>query len=506
MASIASTESSPLELHAIIIGIEKYYPKSDIPNVLYAEKDALALSEALKNVGYDERNIIVYTNEEATRNNIEYEINAISKGADKNTRILVFFAGHGYTWQGKNYLMAYDSRKDAIERTAISQSVIYDDLAASKSRQVIFFLDCCHSGLSLGDTERGILEEMSHEELASYFENANFRALLSACDKGEKSFSSYVVQHGVWTYHLLKALRGEKPSLLDKNNRLLSHSLQDYLAISVPKQVSSEAADKRRSQRPRMYGDVAGTFVIADLNALFAAQHAARIRQETSLTDAKLLSTADDRISNLNDFRKGSHKVLPYVSRATRNFVIQISEKDLIADIRSYYDQIERSGFYDDDEEERRLDYYEPAEGSASIVTSDFTFNVTYSQSEEDPTKYVVTKELSGISGPDILVEDWFNKTFGDTFDTVRFEFTSKINLSDFVRKAKTIKDLSVRSNMERTECVLNYNSFPGSVAVTSSDVTFSFNRSHPPLQLSNHVGGMRALLLSEPSIAELMG
>jgi len=159
--------------YALLIGIETYLAKG-IDNVSYAENDATEVTKAILNLGYEEGNVQLIVNEAATCTSIRYHAKQLAGTVKEDDTVFFFFAGHGYTWQGENYLMANDTRQDDIEGTAISLKELFSLFAKSQCKQVMFFLDCCHSGLHLGEEERGVLEDFSNEELSNYFKQTEF--------------------------------------------------------------------------------------------------------------------------------------------------------------------------------------------------------------------------------------------------------------------------------------------------------------------------------------------
>ena len=70
-----------------------------------------------------------------------------------------------------------------------------------------------------------------------------------------------------------RGLTGSFPKALAKKNRLTATSLQDYLAVAVPKTIRRTFNDGR-SETPWCYGGRSRDFQIADLTAIFEARAA----------------------------------------------------------------------------------------------------------------------------------------------------------------------------------------------------------------------------------------
>ena len=80
---------------ALIIGIDKY---QNVQGLDYAVKDAQSIQNIIINsLDFSKDNITILKNEEATKSRIIQEFSNITKKAEINDRVLIFFAGHGQT-------------------------------------------------------------------------------------------------------------------------------------------------------------------------------------------------------------------------------------------------------------------------------------------------------------------------------------------------------------------------------------------------------------------------
>ena len=81
--------------YALIIGIDKY---KNVQPLNYAVKDAESMESMLvEYFDFSQDNVRLLLNEEATYVNIRRQFSEISKSAEENDRVLIFFAGHGET-------------------------------------------------------------------------------------------------------------------------------------------------------------------------------------------------------------------------------------------------------------------------------------------------------------------------------------------------------------------------------------------------------------------------
>ena len=81
--------------YALIIGIDKY---ENVKNLNYAVKDAESIQDILVNTfDFPEGNVTLLINEEANKDAILKAFSDLTKTAEDNDRVLIFFAGHGET-------------------------------------------------------------------------------------------------------------------------------------------------------------------------------------------------------------------------------------------------------------------------------------------------------------------------------------------------------------------------------------------------------------------------
>ena len=83
--------------YAVLIGINNY-ASDDIKDLGYAVEDAESIANLLiTKLGYNEENIHLLLNEDATLINIKNKLYQIAMETGTNDRISVFYRGHGET-------------------------------------------------------------------------------------------------------------------------------------------------------------------------------------------------------------------------------------------------------------------------------------------------------------------------------------------------------------------------------------------------------------------------
>jgi uncharacterized caspase-like protein len=101
--------------YAFIVGIENYIENS-LPQVRYAEADALAVRDALSDLGFTVDSILLSKN--ATKTNIEHKLTSLFETLTKKDRLLFYYAGYGFACVGHTVLSSAETSSKAPERPA----------------------------------------------------------------------------------------------------------------------------------------------------------------------------------------------------------------------------------------------------------------------------------------------------------------------------------------------------------------------------------------------------
>lgn len=233
---------------AVLIGISSYR-ESIIPEVKYARRDAEVLAKYFEQLsGIPKENIAVLTDAHATKSDIEaYLDDWLPRRVTPNSRVFVFYAGHGAPEpEGKGaFLVPYEGHPDFISKL-IPLPRVYDSLNRLKAREVVVFLDSCFSGAKgRSVTQQGIrpLVMTSERQLA-----VREKPLVMAASSGSEVTSDLDnARHGLFTYYLLKGLRGEADR--NGNGRVTLEELFTFVSSKVRYTASHEL---NRNQTPVM--------------------------------------------------------------------------------------------------------------------------------------------------------------------------------------------------------------------------------------------------------------
>jgi len=231
--------------YAVVIGINAYTHKDKLPELGGAVRDAKAIATLLESRGFE---VELLLDKKATGTAIKRAVTHwLGKRAEANDRVIIYFAGHGVSvgedTEAMGYLMpvdAEDAEIDGIEMGWL-QKIFRKRV---KAKHVMYIADACYSGLALTRSAKSAVLR----DAPDYYHRiaqARIRLSLTAGGKGDQAYEEG--GHGVFTYHLLAALKGAADR--DKDGFITSAELWPYLQISV----GSTAAREDFKQTPQ-YG------------------------------------------------------------------------------------------------------------------------------------------------------------------------------------------------------------------------------------------------------------
>lgn len=139
-----------------------------------------------------------------------------------------------------------------------------EPLRLSKCNKSLIFIDACASRIDEQIFSREFIADMNPSEFIDFVRSSNYRAMFLSCSRGEKSYSSSMLGHGIWTHFLLKVLKGEAPEAIEQERFITSTSLQNYLSKVVPDFIKS-STDIRETQKPWAEVSSSNTFIIYEI-------------------------------------------------------------------------------------------------------------------------------------------------------------------------------------------------------------------------------------------------
>lgn len=239
---------------AVVIGIDRYQHR---PHLQAAVADAKAMAQRLQEMGFE--SITFIADQEATRDRIITEIGTrLSSLTDPNDRVLIYFAGHGYTEELLNgdqvgYLVPVECPQSTFFTHAIPMQQTRETFCRMRAKHIYYMIDSCFSGYgfttggSMAPSARGYLQVVT-EKRAVQMITAGRKEDLAHEEKG----------HGIFTLYLLRGLRGEAD--LNSDGLVTASELGSY----VQPNVYQASGQKQLPQYGRLEGEGEVVFLVGE--------------------------------------------------------------------------------------------------------------------------------------------------------------------------------------------------------------------------------------------------
>jgi uncharacterized caspase-like protein len=426
-----STQVQLLEVVRVIgfvVGIEDYQsrPKGqELQKVDYARNDAEAFKSTIEEIYEDaEVDVEICLDSAATQGNLRYGLQQTIAGLKEDDLFVFYYAGHGYHDSGGNRITAWDSSSFHPQQTTLLiNEILIEPLRASKCQRALIFIDACATAVQALVKSRDVISSLNANELEKFLGSAQYCATFLSCSPGQKSYPSVEYQHGVWTYFLLRALRGDAPSALGPGRYLTDVSLRDYLATAVPQYVTEKRVGSGK-QTPMAVVDSQHTFALREVpttrSPISEAGDYSAIRLEA--TDDFLESLETHKYTALPG---GSRFVPKVVTDSTITWVRSSLQSFVDEEIKQTY-QMAKQAF-----SLRARDFTQStADGVGGLDCDFFRYSVTPGHSSKEPANYYIQRRL-------YLREGWenhipaFDDVFGSRFERVVVRFKPDPNFYD---------------------------------------------------------------------------
>lgn len=211
------------KLYVLAVGINQYQDhgwvspegkRTRFQPLSLAEDDARAIGEELKRAGeglYKEVRVTPVIGPEATAANLERIVTDMAPAIHPRDTFVFFVAGHGYSHQGRFYLIPpdYDGgvNPEALKSRGIGQDKLQDWIANRiKAKKALILLDTCESGALTSGYSRSRVAEPASDASIGRLHEATGRPILTAAAQGQNAFEFRNIKHGIFTGALIDAL------------------------------------------------------------------------------------------------------------------------------------------------------------------------------------------------------------------------------------------------------------------------------------------------------------
>ena len=241
-------KSGAAKLWILLIGVN-HYQEETLPSLQYPAPDTEGLAQALSEAtqAFPSKELSIYhdfAEQPPTANAVRQRLAAVTHAAQSQDTVLVYFSGHGIFDEETQevVLCLSDTQRDALHSTGLALQDLLQALNQSLARQQLLWLDACHSGglgqrrnqkgdqkgsqrrhpgkskggasksgpkskdaIALTPDPTPQMVEVLRQRAA---QGQGFYAMLS-CDQTQQSWEFPELGHGVFTYFLMRGLRGE---------------------------------------------------------------------------------------------------------------------------------------------------------------------------------------------------------------------------------------------------------------------------------------------------------
>jgi tetratricopeptide (TPR) repeat protein len=216
----AAVPSGP-KTWALLVGVSKYQNPA-IVSLKYPSSDATAIRDALvdRQLGsLPAGNVRLLTDEQATAANILGSVDEFLKpNVQPGDQVILFLAGHGVAkgvgLEAKSYFLSTDVKgvtTASLEESAVNLKTLSARLGELPAAQFVVFVDACREDPTPG---RGIKGNPMSDIMSRGIQivprdtsRPSSSASFFACSIGQRAFEDPSLNHGVFTYWILDAIR-----------------------------------------------------------------------------------------------------------------------------------------------------------------------------------------------------------------------------------------------------------------------------------------------------------
>lgn len=218
----STTGDGITKVWAMIIGVANY---PNIKSLNYTDDDAYRVANFLQRPeggALPDEQIRILIDESATRNKILAETRALFSQADGDDVVMFYFSGHGMDG-------AFLPRDFTGSSNKLYHSEIRKIFESSNAKHKICLADACHSGsLDKSNKDMGAVIDNYY----SAWGNSSGGMVLMMSSKAEETSIEYRgLRQGVFSYYLIKGMKGEANTNYDKIVTITE--LYDYVKKNV---------------------------------------------------------------------------------------------------------------------------------------------------------------------------------------------------------------------------------------------------------------------------------
>lgn len=259
---------------AVVVGVGKHESR-EVPGLRYTVADAESVYQALiGRAGFQKDHVLLLTDKterKPTLRNIRWALGTfLSRSAQKDDTVLIFFAGHGAPEVDPRgierdglakYLIPIDVDPDDLYSSALPMDELQTIFGRIEAERVVAFLDTCYSGAAGGRTFQSKKTRSSQVDdlFLDRLTRSKGRAIITASRPTEVSIELSELGHGVFSYYLVEGLNGAAD--LNHDGIVTIQELYEYLE----QQVTQKSRAVGGNQHPVMKGELEGVLPLVKI-------------------------------------------------------------------------------------------------------------------------------------------------------------------------------------------------------------------------------------------------
>jgi hypothetical protein len=218
---------------AIVFGIESY---KNVPGVSFAKRDATWMKKYFENVLGIPKNRIYHKTDSDVGLGAFRKVFSVDGWLDKRikegkTDVFIYYAGHGAPdmKQNKAYLIPYDGDPNYASQTGYAIDLLYAELGKMGAKSVTVFLDACFSG---ANRDKEMLLADARPVFMEVDASATGNVTVFSASGGKEISSAWPQKkHGLFSYFLMKGMRGDADT--NKDKQITVDELNSYVSENV---------------------------------------------------------------------------------------------------------------------------------------------------------------------------------------------------------------------------------------------------------------------------------
>jgi uncharacterized caspase-like protein len=216
-------ETGQAKLWILLVGVNEYQDRN-LPRLRYSALDCQGLGESLSEATqtFPQKEITIhhdFAQRKPLLESVKASLAEIVVSAKTQDTVLFYFSGHGLLdiASQQTVLCLADTEQENLLNTGLTLQELLTMFGRCSAHCQVVWLDACHCGnMTLTGARGGTKERSLDNPTAQLLEalrqraakSKGFYALLS-CDQGQQSWEFPDLGHGVFSYFLMRGLRGE---------------------------------------------------------------------------------------------------------------------------------------------------------------------------------------------------------------------------------------------------------------------------------------------------------